>query len=82
MSLKWINESKKNPGFSVYYAQPERDKDVLYVVRRKRKTAEHKPVGWRLFVRTDPKQPLRTIHMSETLTEAQQFADDLEGAIL
>ncbi|QSM01054.1 hypothetical protein SEA_NANOSMITE_9 [Mycobacterium phage Nanosmite] len=78
MSLKWINESKSNPGFSVYHATPSRDSGVLYVIRQKRKTKDFTPTGWRLFVRPKPGVALSTIYVADSLKEAKEFADKWE----
>lgn len=79
--LKWTNASKDNPGHSVYYAQPDRDPEVMYVIRQKRKTKKFTPVGWRVFARTSPSFPLRTIYLGETLKECKAFVEDWEEQI-
>lgn len=76
--MKWINESKNNPGYSVYHATPARDTDVLYVIRQKKKTVDFKPVGWRVFVRPVKTEPLRTIYMGDTLKEAKAYVEEWE----
>lgn len=79
--MQWVNESKSNPGFSVYYAKPKRDANIMYVLRYKRKKPGFKPIGWRVFVRSDREAALQTIHIADTLTEAKAFVQDLEEAI-
>lgn len=82
MKLKWTNESKNNPGHSVYYTVPDRDPQTLYVIRQKRKTAKFTPVGWRVFVRTMDGEALQTIYLGETLKECKAFVQDWEEQIV
>lgn len=81
LKLKWLSASKDNPGHSVWYAHPERDPNVLYVIRQKRKKRDFKPVGWRTFVRSSPDEALRTIYFGETLKECKAFVEDWEEQI-
>lgn len=75
--MKWSNASADNPGYSVYhYTVP--DTDILYVIRQKRKTVDFNPVGWRVFVRNNPNEALRTIYTCDKLAEAKQFVKDWE----
>lgn len=76
--LKWISASADNPGFSVYHASPERDPLVQYVIRQKRKTRDFTPIDWKVFVRPDKDQPLRTIYVAEKLAEAKEFVAEWE----
>lgn len=77
--MKWNNESADNPGYSVYHATGTQG--TLYVIRQKRKTPEHHPVGWRVFARNKPGQTLKTIYMAETLKECKAFVADLEETL-
>lgn len=76
--MKWNSESTKNPGFSVYSATPQGKPNTLFVISYKKPTPDFKPIGWRVFVRIDPKHPLKTIYVAPTLKEAKRFADDFE----
>jgi hypothetical protein len=79
--MKWINESKNNAGFSVYYAIPDRDPNVLYVIQRKRATPEFKPTIWRTFARTSKTEPLKTIFTDEKKGVCEEFVEELEKAL-
>lgn len=79
--MKWHNESDDNPGYSVYHATPDRDPNVLYVIRQKRKTLDFTPVGWRVFVRDQNCPELRVIFFAEKLKQAKAFAQDLEDVL-
>lgn len=84
VKLKWRNASADNPGFTVWYATPERDENVLYAIRRKRAKRGFKPTGWRVFVRSDKDAPLKTIFVGQTLDGkdgAKTFVQDLEEVI-
>lgn len=76
--LKWLNASADNPGYSVYHASPARDPQVQYVIRQKRKTRDFTPIDWKVFVRPNSEQPLRTIYVAERLAEAKEFVKDWE----
>lgn len=73
--LKWRNASKDNPGYTVWHATPERDENILYVIRRKRtksrsldRPALPAPANiWRVFMRAAADAKLRTIYVAETL---------------
>lgn len=90
-NLKWRNASKDNPGFTVWYANPERDPNVLYAIRRKRtkkvtieRQPEKTPNIWRVFLRAKPDEPLRTIYVAATLDGkdgAKTFVQDWEDLI-
>lgn len=79
--LKWINESKANPGYSVYYARSERDPGTMYVIRYKRARPDYTPVGWRTFARTPQKPALVTIYVGDSLKESKAFVQDLEDQL-
>ncbi|OHT91265.1 hypothetical protein BKG70_00590 [Mycobacteroides chelonae] len=79
--LKWINGSKENPGYSVYYAVPERDENVLYVIRQKRKTLDFTPKFWRAFVRTSKNETLRVVYAAETRSECKAYIQDMENTL-
>jgi hypothetical protein len=91
--LKWRNASNDNPGFTVWYANPERNPNVLYAIRRKRPTkrrsldqtgAAKTPNVWRVFMRSAPAEPLRTIFVAPTLDGeggAKTFVQDWEEMI-
>lgn len=79
--MKWTNESAENPGFSVYFAIPERDPNVLYVIRQKKKTPTFKPVNWRVFARAQQGAKLKTIFDAKKLSEAKKFVADWEDTI-
>ncbi|SHT11331.1 Uncharacterised protein [Mycobacteroides abscessus subsp. abscessus] len=76
--LKWVNASKDNPGYSVYYAVPSRNANILYVIRQKRKTAEFTPKFWRAFVRTAKGEALKVVYAAETQGECKAYIQDLE----
>lgn len=81
--LKWRNASKDNPGFSVWYTNPEREPTTLYVIRQKKKRPGFTPPGWRVFVRDGiaPESPLQTIYFAQTLKEAKAFVQEMEDTI-
>lgn len=93
--LKWRNASKDNPGFTVWYATPTRDENVLYIIRRKRKptrTLKTPAIGtelsqaniWRVFMRPRPGEPARTIYVAPRLDGedgAKQFVRSWEEII-
>lgn len=79
MALKWITAHDENPGFSVYYANPKRDPDVTYVIRRKRKTPDFTPTVWRVFVRSKPGTPLTTVYVADKLAEGKTFCEEMEA---
>lgn len=78
MKLKWKSASKENPGYSVWHASPERDENVTYAIRQKRKTRDFTPTGWNVFVRSSSTEPFRTIFRAETLAEGKEFVQDWE----
>jgi hypothetical protein len=82
MKLKWVNESKDNPGFSVYAATPGRDPNVLYVIRYKKPKPGFTPIGWRTFVRNSPEMALATIYIADTLKEAKAYCQEVEDGIV
>lgn len=79
--MKWTNESDNNPGYSVYYAIPARDPNVLYVIRQKKKTPDFAPVTWRVFARAKPGTPLKTIFDDPKLATCKRFVQDWEKTI-
>lgn len=92
VKVKWRNASKENPGYTVWYATPERDENVLYVVRRKRTKARSldRPTItstgniWRVFMRATPTEPLHTIFVAEKLdgeSGAKTFVQEWEEMI-
>lgn len=80
--MKWTNESAQNPGYSVYYAIPDRDPNVLYVIRRKKKTDTHKPVNWRVFARAQKTAPLKTIFDNDKMAVCKTFVEDWEKTVV
>lgn len=94
VKIKWRNASKDNPGYTVWYATPERDENVLYIVRRKRKAKNSldrpnvtNPLPtniWRVFMRPRPGEVARTIYVAQTLEGedgAKQFVEKWEEMI-
>lgn len=84
VKVKWRNASKDNPGFTVWYANPERDPNVLYAIRRKRAKRGFKPTLWRVFTRPSPDEKLRTIFVAEKLDGeggAKTFVQEWEEMI-
>lgn len=79
--LKWVNASNDNPGYSVYYAIPARDENVLYAIRRKKKTTEFTPKFWRAFVRTARGEALKVVYAAETQGECKAYIQDLEDTV-
>ncbi|SKY04358.1 Uncharacterised protein [Mycobacteroides abscessus subsp. massiliense] len=79
--LKWVNASNDNPGYSVYYAIPTRDENVLYVIRRKKKTTEFTPKFWRAFVRTARGEALKVVYAAETQGECKAYIQDMEDTV-
>lgn len=79
--MKWTNESENNPGYSVYYSIPQRDPNVLYVIRQKKKTPTFKPKTWRVFARAQKGKPLKTIFDDPKLTQCKKFVEDWEQTV-
>lgn len=77
--MKWIDASHENPGYTAWYASPDRDPKIVYAIRHRRKNPK---IGWRVFVRTREQDPLRTIFIGETLKEAKQFVEDAEKTLV
>lgn len=80
--LKWRNASKDNPGFTVWYANPDRDPDVLYMIRRKRAKRGFTPTIWRVFMRPTPGEQARTIYVANTTDEAKEYVRQWEEMIV
>lgn len=78
--MKWTNESHNNPGYTVWHTSPDRDPNILYVIRQKKATPDFKPVGYRVFVRTNNKEALRTIFMDDKLKVCKTYVEELENA--
>ncbi|MBB5167222.1 hypothetical protein [Mycobacterium sp. AZCC_0083] len=79
MAMKWVSAAADNPGYSVWHSTPERDPNVQYIIRQKRKTRDFTPVGWIVYVRSSKTEPLRTIYgPAATLKEAKEFVEDWE----
>ena len=80
--LKWKNASAENPGYTVWHSTPERDEDILYVIRRKKPKRGVKPIGWRVFMRSSKTDQLRTIYLAQkNLEEAKTFVQEWEEMI-
>lgn len=80
VKLSWKSWANQNPGYSVWAAVPSRDADTLYVIRRKKPTADFKPTGWRVFARREKGATLETIFMDPNLNNCKKFVQDLEDA--
>lgn len=79
--MKWTNESADNPGYSVYYAIPERDPNVLYVIRQKKKSPTFTPKTWRVFARSKKTEPLKTIFDDKKLADCKKFVKEWEDVV-
>ncbi|MCB0060970.1 MAG: hypothetical protein KDE19_02600 [Caldilineaceae bacterium] len=71
--MQWKTASNENPGYSVYYADDQTREGHRYVAQRKRGNG-----FWRLFHRSTPNEPLRTIYAAETLKECKAYADEYQ----
>ena len=81
ITLKWRNASKDNPGYTVWYSHPDRDPNIMYIIRRKRAKRGFTPVGWRVFMRPQPNEPVRTIYFADKLDEAKEYVRQWEEMI-